>query len=97
MANFELKPQGLLPPGVFSIYGPPGGTKTSVALTFPKPMVYFDFDKGVHRGWGAKLVDGKLLYFGDPKAVELHRPTVPARSITTRQVKLEGWRKAWSD
>lgn len=52
--NFELHPEGLLPTGIFGIYGPPGGTKSSIALSFPKPLVYYDFERGAHRAWGMK-------------------------------------------
>ncbi len=37
------------PPYIWLIYGRPRTQKTlSAALTFPKPMIYFDFDHGLH-------------------------------------------------
>lgn len=99
--HFRMQPQGLIPPGLIGLYGPPGSTKSSIAASFPKPMTYYDFDRGLHRAWGVKMQvtdqGTSVTYNGQPDLITVRYPQVPARSLTTRYVKLDGWRKAWSD
>ena len=101
LEHFKLKPQGLIPVGLVGLYGPPGSVKSSIAVTWPKPMVYYDFDRGLHRAWGVKLVVGEngttATYFGESGLIEVRYPSVPARSLTTRFQKLDGWYRWVSD
>jgi AAA domain len=43
------------------LVGPPFSGKTVSASTFPKPMIYFDFDGGAHGVRKVKGKDGKLV------------------------------------
>lgn len=51
------------------IYGSPGAGKTTLALTFPKPMFVFDFDGGLpeHVQFGKNGVEGIRISDIDPK------------------------------
>jgi len=103
--NFQLQPQNLITPGLYGLYGPPGSTKSSIACTFPKPLVFYDFDRGLHRARGVKLTvtdNGSqpstvASYFGVSGLVIPKYPDSPVRSMTTRFAKLDGWTKAWSN
>ena len=95
--NFTMQAKGLVAPGVVGLYGESGSTKSSIAATWPKPMVVFDFEHGWHRIWGLSQVNGQWLYNGEPGLVDVRFPAVPAKSLTTRYEVLEGWRKAWGE
>ena len=101
IANFQLQYKGLIAPGLYGIYGPPGSTKSSIACSFPKPLVFYDFDRGLHRARGGKLTvtdqGVAATYFDAPGLITAKYPTIPIRSLTTRYEKLDGWRKAWGE
>ena len=71
-------------PTVTTIYGEPGTIKTSLALTWPKPIAFYDLEHGGRRAWGWQA----LLDSG-----EIHPRTfqVPTHSLTTRYEKLQGY------
>ena len=74
--------------GVTTIYGEPGTCKTSIALTWPKPIAVYDLENGLRRAWGI----GKLLESG---SVVKHTVTIPTKSLTIRYSKLTGYSEAW--
>jgi hypothetical protein len=99
VSHFEAVPQGKITPGLFGFYGAPGTIKSTIAASFPKPMVYYDFERGLHRAWGVRLkvTDNgtAALYNGEPDQISVYYPTVPAKSLTKRWEKLDGWTDAW--
>lgn len=86
-----------LTPGIVSFYGAPGTLKSSMALTWPKPLVMYDFEVGAHRAWKLKQSNGAWLYDGQPDQVIVRRYKFPERSITSRQDRLSGWIQAWKN
>jgi|TARA_Y100000310_G_scaffold343910_1_gene453852 hypothetical protein len=79
-----------VPPGIATIYGPPGTLKTSIAMTWPGKVDIYDFDLGAQRGWRVKE-------FTESGHVKISRMLLPAKSITTRHQQLEGFMRAWQD
>lgn len=77
-----------LPPNVYTLYGPRFTIKSSAALTFPKPIVYYDLEHGAHRayGWPALVASGDVIA---PKI------NIPARSLTMRYQNLKGFKEGW--
>lgn len=75
-------------PMVVTAFGPKFTAKSSMALTFPKPIAYYDLELGGARAWEwHKLVnDGVVL----PRKV-----IVPGRDLVKRWAKLEGYIEAW--
>jgi hypothetical protein len=84
-------------PGITNIYGPSGSMKSSMALTWPKPMAIWDFDLGIHRAWGVKQRDQKWLYQGEADLIDVKRPPLPKRSFTQRYAELIGFSEFWND
>lgn len=88
----------MIPPGIFVYYGKPGTLKTSIALTFPKKLAIFDFDRGSHRGMikdDSKVTTTQQLI--DKGDVTVNHISIPNKSLTTRYAKLEGYRDAWKE
>ena len=81
---------GNLSPGITTIYGPEGTLKTSIALTWPGKVRYYDFDLGFDRGWGAQELVEKGI-------VSVKKIILPEKSITTRHQKLEGFMALWQE
>jgi len=77
-------------PGLTVLYGPPGSGKSSMAITWPPKVVFFDFDLGFDRAHKSDelLASGNVVY---------HKIEIPARSFTTRYEKLVGYKAAWID
>ena len=75
-------------PGVTTIYGEPGTCKTSLALTWPKPIAFYDLENGGRRAWGIdKLIADNV--------VQKRTITIPLKSLTKRYDKLDGYKAAW--
>lgn len=93
-----------LQPAVTEMHGPPGSMKSSIALSWPKKIAFYDFDFGVHRAWGMKQVgeisglgvnESVWEYNGEPDSVLVRRQKLPHRSFTERYAKLEGYIEYW--
>jgi hypothetical protein len=37
---------------ITTIYGEPGTIKSSIAITWPTPIAFYDLELGGHRAWG---------------------------------------------
>lgn len=78
-------------PMITTIYGPKFTAKSSIALTWPTPIAYYDLELGGPRAWKWKqLVDAG-------KALRPRRVSIPVKSLTKRWAKLEGHIQAWID
>lgn len=77
-------------PGVAMLYGPQGSLKSSMAITWPKNIVYFDFDLGHQRAW---QIDGMI----NSGVVDIRKMPLPERSLTTRYTKLDGYLDMWKE
>ncbi len=77
-------------PSITTFYGPPGTIKSSIPLTWPGPIAFYDLEGGGHRAWKYQEgVDSGLI---TPRTFN-----VPQHSMTTRYVKLDGYKQAWQD
>lgn len=75
-------------PSITTLYGPPGSTKTSLAITWPRPLVLYNFEGGAKRAWRYRegIEDGSITERTFP---------LPHRSMTTRYERLTGYMEAW--
>lgn len=75
-------------PSIWTIFGQKYTAKSSIALTFPKKIAYYDLEMGAIRAWGWKeLVDrGDVL----PRS-----GNIPTRSLIRRYEMLHGYQAAW--
>mgnify|MGYP001600808367 CR=1 FL=1 len=77
-------------PSVTTIYGEPGTIKTSLALTWPKPIAFYDLEYGGRRAWmWQDMVDKGVVV---PRSFQ-----VPHHSLISRYEKLSGYIKVWQD
>tara|TARA_Y100000310_G_scaffold328215_1_gene395979 strand:+ start:4602 stop:5378 length:777 start_codon:yes stop_codon:yes gene_type:complete len=75
-------------PSITTIYGEPGTIKSSIAITWPKPIAFYDLESGGHRAWGFN----ELVEAGD---ITVRTFAVPHHSMITRYEKLSGYMEAW--
>lgn len=75
-------------PSITTIYGEPGTIKSSLAITWPTPIAFYDFESGGHRAWGFE----DMVASGD---ITVRTFTIPHHSMTTRYEKLSGYLGAW--
>jgi hypothetical protein len=75
-------------PGVWTIYGPSGSSKSSQALLFPEVIDFYDLDRGAERSWGWReaVTEERVRH----KIIDM-----PVRSMTRRYERLEGFSEAW--
>lgn len=76
-------------PSTWTIFGPKYTAKSSMALTWPKPLAYYDLEKGGIRAWGwnALVMKGDVL----PRNID-----IPMRSLLKRYQMMRGYIDAWS-
>ena len=75
---------------VTTIYGEPATIKSSLTLTWPTPIAFYDLEHGGHRAWGwAGMVESGQ--------VTVRTFDVPHKSMTQRYEKLSGYMKCWKD
>lgn len=77
-------------PSVTTLYGETGTTKTSLALTWPKPIAFYDLEHGGHRAWQWT----ELISSGDVTVREFN---IPHKSMTERYSRLSGYIEAWGN
>lgn len=75
-------------PSITTIYGEPGTIKSSLAITWPKPIAFYDLESGGHRAWGFN----DLVKAGD---ITVRTFAIPHHSMTSRYEKLSGYRDVW--
>lgn len=75
-------------PSVTTIYGEPGTIKSSLALDWPKPLVFYDLEHGGHRAW--RWIE--LIASGDVTVREFN---IPHKSMIERYSKLSGYIDTW--
>ena len=75
-------------PSITTIYGKPGTIKSSLAITWPTPIAFYNLESGGHRAWGF----ADLVKSGD---ITVRTFTVPHHSMVTRYEKLSGYMDAW--
>jgi len=75
-------------PSITTIYGEPGTIKSSLAITWPRPMAFYNLEGGGGRAWNYKagIDDGSIIE---------RTFTLPHRSMTERYEKLSGYVEAW--
>ncbi len=78
----------LMLPGVTTLWGPPGSTKSSIALTYPTTIAFYDFEYGGERAWQFK----KMVEEG---SVVIRRFSPPSKSLIVRETKMEGYLETW--
>ncbi|KKL04864.1 hypothetical protein LCGC14_2611780 [marine sediment metagenome] len=98
-AHFAMKPEGLIPPGVYVFFSEPGTVKSTMALTFPGHLKAYDFDLGMQRAhgirWEGEGASQKLVsILRDDITIE--RMLIPQKSLTTRYQKLQGFQEMWT-
>lgn len=85
--------------GVIAICGEEGTCKTTMALTFPKPLRHYDIDVGGYRRAAWRLTTSDIVSRSYPKPIQIEKlmGTTPG-SPTTRAVvpkKVVGMRELW--
>ncbi len=75
-------------PSITTITGEPGTIKSSLAITWPGPIAFYNLEGGGRRAWGYDA----LVASGD--VTERLFP-LPTKSITERWVPLTGYLEAW--
>ncbi len=75
-------------PSITTIYGDPGTIKTSIAITWPRPMAVYNLEGGASRAWGYN--EG----IADKSIVE-RKFAIPVKSLTERWAALTGHLEAW--
>jgi len=75
-------------PSITTIYGEPGSIKSSLAISWPRPIAFYNLEGGGPRAWGYKegIDEGYIV----ERLFEL-----PHRSMTTRYEKLTGYTEIW--
>ncbi len=75
---------------ITTITGEPGTIKSSIAITWPGPMAFYNLEGGGQRAWGYAegIADGSIIERVFP---------LPAKSITERWAPLKGYSEAWRD
>lgn len=77
-------------PSLTGIWGPPGTIKSTLALTWPKGIAYFEFDPGGYAR-GKSYLSGE-----DQQKIKLYTYMPPIRLSTEAEGhKLEGWFENW--
>jgi hypothetical protein len=75
-------------PSITTIYGEPGTIKSSLAITWPGSIAFYNLEGGARRAWGYDaLVDAGTI-------VE-RSFTLATRSIIERWAPLKGYRESW--
>lgn len=86
-------------PSIVTIYGPEGTTKSSITLTWPGPIAFYNLEGGAHRACIA-LPDGTLKSYSDMVAdgtIVERKFNIPHRSLTQRWETFSGFIKAWQE
>ncbi len=75
---------------ITTITGEPGTIKSSIAITYPGPIAFYNLEGGGHRAWGYAdaIARGDLIERVFP---------LPAKSITERWAPLTGHLEVWKD
>lgn len=84
--------------GIVAICGDEGTGKTTMALTFPKPLVHFDVDVGGYRRAAWRLDNSGITSRSYPKPIQLQKllgqTGTPSTRITVPK-KVEGMKELW--
>ena len=86
--------------GITAICGDEGTGKTTMALTFPKPIRHFDIDVGGYRRAIWRLPAEGIESKGYPKPIQVDKLMGTQGTPTTRLVipkKVEGMKELWQD
>lgn len=75
-------------PSITTIFGDPATTKSSLAITWPRPIAFYNLEGGAHRAW--QYQEGI-----DDGTITERLFTLPHRSMTERYEKLSGYIEAW--
>lgn len=76
-------------PSITTIYGEPGSIKSSLAITWPPPIVFYNLEGGGRRAW--KYQEGI-----DSSLITERTFLLPHRSMTNRYEKLTGYMEIWA-
>lgn len=85
-------------PSITTIYGEPGTIKTSLAITWPGPIAFYNLQGGGTRAC-VEMEDGTLKSYTDLVAdgsIIERTFHLPHRSLTERWEKLAGYKEAWT-
>jgi len=75
-------------PSITTIFGAPGTRKTTISITWPTPIAFYNLEHGGHRAWNFNA----LKESGD---ITVRSYPIPHRSMVTRYEKLSGYMDAW--
>jgi hypothetical protein len=84
--------------GIVAICGDEGTGKTTMALTFPKPLRHFDIDVGGYRRAAWRLAGGDVVSSSYPKPIQIEKLKGQTGTPSTRVVipkKVEGMKELW--
>ena len=85
--------------GICAICGDEGTGKTTMALTFPKPLRHFDIDVGGYRRAAWRLTKDGVVSKSYPKPIQIEKlmgqQSVPASTRVSMPKKVEGMKELW--
>ncbi len=84
--------------GIVAVCGDEGTGKTTMACTFPKPLVHFDVDVGGYRRAAWRLQTDGMVSKSYPKPIQLDKLMGTQGSPSTRVTipkKVEGMKELW--
>lgn len=86
--------------GITAICGDEGTGKTTMALTFPKPIRHFDIDVGGYRRAAWRLTVDDVVSKSYPKPIQIEKLKGQTGTPSTRVMipkKVEGMKELWQD